>query len=241
VEARARLIAENVELLIGDVENGLLDTLAETPAEQLDPFLDQWERSNPLVRAAFRCTADGRLIRPPPAAGDETTSGFRRRIALLIQSGPPWDPHLSLKSKLPSFAQANSVVVAPDLQQMDASNAFGAQNARRDLQPPAQESPRWNPRPASKANLPSAAAASMADADLLTRQQMVTSNSAVTQSARRDLQELARARSAAPSIVAKKVEAGSVMKDFEEQARPVLPDRHGWIPWPVEGRLHLIG
>jgi len=187
VEARARLIAENVELLIGDVENGLLDTLAETPAAQLDSFLDQWEKSNPLVRAAFRCTADGRLLRPSPTAGDETARGFRRRFATLIQESTP-----------------------------------------------------WNPRSALKTTLPSAAPQSTFDADSLTRQQIVTSNSAVTQSARRNLQELARERTASPAA-SRKVEAETMMKDLKEQARPVLPDRRGWTPWPIEGRLHLVG
>ena len=54
VEARAQLVAENVELFVGDVEAGLLDTLVEAPAGGLDGFLDGWERNNPLVRAAFR-------------------------------------------------------------------------------------------------------------------------------------------------------------------------------------------
>jgi len=157
VEARARLIAENVELLIGDVENGLLDTLAETPAAQLDSFLDQWEKSNPLVRAAFRCTADGRLLHPAPTAGDETARGFRRRFATLLEENPPWSPRTALK---------------------------------------------MNPQ--------SASSKSIAEAESLSRQQMVASNSAVMQSARRDLQELARERST-PAAATRQAEASAQM------------------------------
>jgi signal transduction histidine kinase len=187
VEARARLIAENVELLIGDVENGLLDTLAETPAAQLDPFLDQWEKSNPLVRAAFRCSTDGRLLRPAPTASDETARGFRRRFATLFQESPPWNPRPSSKGQLQSSAQ-------------DSASDFSAPAA----------------------------------------QQMISSNSFQAQSARRDLQQLARERSA-PSVADRKSEAETMMKDIKKQAPPVLPDRRGWSPWPVDGRMHLIG
>ena len=56
VSARARLIVENVELLVGDVETGLLDTLAAEPDDGLDDFMAQWEIHNPLVRTAFRST-----------------------------------------------------------------------------------------------------------------------------------------------------------------------------------------
>ncbi|HMD60135.1 MAG TPA: sensor histidine kinase, partial [Opitutaceae bacterium] len=64
VAARARLIAENAELLVGDVESGLLESLAAAPADRLDTFLDQWEKANPLVRIAFRCAPDGTVLRP---------------------------------------------------------------------------------------------------------------------------------------------------------------------------------
>ena len=61
VEARARLVAENVELLVGDVEAGLLDTLAGAPAAGLTEFLGDWERTNPLVRTAFLDAGGNRL------------------------------------------------------------------------------------------------------------------------------------------------------------------------------------
>src|SRR5215217_70353 len=48
IAARARLIAENVELLIGDVQAGLMATLNEVPATNPAAFLDDWQRDNPL-------------------------------------------------------------------------------------------------------------------------------------------------------------------------------------------------
>jgi two-component system phosphate regulon sensor histidine kinase PhoR len=90
VTARASLIVENVELLVGDVETGLLDTLATVPASDLDGFLDQWERTNPLVRTAFRCAADGRVLRPAAETMDENARGFLRRFGGRLAAHPPW-------------------------------------------------------------------------------------------------------------------------------------------------------
>jgi signal transduction histidine kinase len=61
VGARARLIAENVELLVGDVKTGLMTTLIEAPADdsKLQKYLDDWKRTNPLVKATLNHTSVG--------------------------------------------------------------------------------------------------------------------------------------------------------------------------------------
>jgi two-component system, OmpR family, phosphate regulon sensor histidine kinase PhoR len=60
VEARARLIAENVEVLVGDVEAGLMSTLREVPeGAKRGSFLKEWQRKNPLVKETFDFTATG--------------------------------------------------------------------------------------------------------------------------------------------------------------------------------------
>jgi hypothetical protein len=99
VEARAQLVAENVELLVGDVETGLLDALAEVPAAGLDAFLDRWERTNPLVRSTFRCTANGRILRPVASTADENARGFHRRFAALFRDRPPWSAQAAPEAK----------------------------------------------------------------------------------------------------------------------------------------------
>ena len=96
VEARARLVVENVELLVGDVETGLLDAMAEAPPAGLDDFLDQWQRSNPLVRTTYRCTSGGDILRPAAAAPDEDARGFRRRFAARFSARPPWGRPMAL-------------------------------------------------------------------------------------------------------------------------------------------------
>ena len=83
IEARARLIAENVELLVGDVETGLMATLTEAPAGNPEAFLDNWERNNPLVHATFRVGRDDRILRP--ASGDA-----RAWLAAWLAAGAPW-------------------------------------------------------------------------------------------------------------------------------------------------------
>lgn len=60
VGARARLIAENVEVLVGDVRAGLMATLREAPAgDELDGYLNEWARTNPLVKETFDFTKAG--------------------------------------------------------------------------------------------------------------------------------------------------------------------------------------
>ena len=61
VGARARLIAENVELLVGDVQNGLMSTLLEAPEDEtrLKEYLEDWKRTNPLVKATISHTSEG--------------------------------------------------------------------------------------------------------------------------------------------------------------------------------------
>lgn len=83
IEARARLIVENVELLVGDVETGLMATLSEAPAANPATFLDDWSRGNPLVRATFLLAGDDRVLWP---AGGEV----RTWLAAWLASGTPW-------------------------------------------------------------------------------------------------------------------------------------------------------
>jgi signal transduction histidine kinase len=64
IEARARLIVENIELFMGDVQNGLSESLRAVPMEEPDRYLDDWERNNPLIQTTFRTDAQRRLIRP---------------------------------------------------------------------------------------------------------------------------------------------------------------------------------
>lgn len=62
VSDRARIIAENIELLVGDAQSALMTTLREAPADEPRPFLTEWQTYNPLVRDVFRATSAGRPV-----------------------------------------------------------------------------------------------------------------------------------------------------------------------------------
>ena len=189
VEARARLIAENVELLVGDVQTGLLDTLSSQPTVGLTTFLAGWSRSNPLVRAAFRGSVAGGVTWPDALGGDENAQGFLRRFKNKFGTNPPWSM---------------------------ASAALSSNEPKKS----------FAPEPAKDAE----------------ERRQVASNVQKVQSARRDLQEVANSRAAAPSV------ADSLMRAEQGTgaAPPVAskesaPDRRGWAAWVVDGRAHVIG
>jgi signal transduction histidine kinase len=184
VTARASLIVENAELLVGDVETGLLDTLATAPAPDLDGFLDQWEKTNPLVRTAFRCAFDGRVLRPAADTTDENARGFLRRFARRLAEPPPWSEQTVVQ------AAADRLQAAPSLERQKADSNFAqVQSARRDVQN------------LSKARSSYAAGESALD--------------------------IRRERAAAPAA--------------KDVAAVVTPERRAWLPWTVENRLHLLG
>lgn len=61
VGVRARLIAENVALLVGDVQSGLMATLLGAPQDEskLTNYLADWKRTNPLVKVTINHTSQG--------------------------------------------------------------------------------------------------------------------------------------------------------------------------------------
>lgn len=195
VTARAGLIVENVELLAGDVQAGLLDGLAALPARDLDAELTGWSRANPLVRVAFRARSDGAVLHVAAAGDSGEVAGFRRRAAAAWTPVPPW--------RTPARAEEESV---------------------------------------SKATFSAGSATTAANKDELTARLQATANVSKLQSARRDAQSAARARSmdyAAPAAAAPRVVAEEKDSDATEAAPRVL--QRGWMPWSHEGRLHVFG
>lgn len=194
VTARAGLIVENVELLAGDVQTGLLDGLAALPARDLDAELTEWSRANPLVRVAFRARSDGTVLHV--AAGDTgEAAGFRRRVAAAWNPVPPW--------RTPARAEEE---------------------------------------PASREAFSAGPAAASASKDELTARLQATANVAKVQSARRDAQSAARARSmdySAPAAAAPRVAAEE--KSTDAAAAVPREFQRGWMPWSHEGRLHVFG
>lgn len=139
VAARAGLIVENAELLIGDVQTGLFDTLAAMPAGGLEAELALWQKNHPLVRTAFRCTPDGAILLPSVVDGDEEARGFHRRFAPLFEANPPWRVSSLTAPAAVSAPQVDeSLVEERRARAQAAANVSKLQTARRDAQSLAQ-------------------------------------------------------------------------------------------------------
>lgn len=210
--ARAGLIVENTELLVGDVEAALLESLAQMPATDIDAALAQWEKGNPLVRTAWRCAESGRILRPAASATDEESRAFRRRFAPLLETRTPWlagsnAPALAMQEAAKDFdAKASESERAT--RQQAYSNVAKVQGARRD---------------AKLNSLNTSSRLSVADE--------VAGNSFAPAAA----PSLAKAKES--GVVAdKKADAGIGRAEAD-----AAPERRGWTPWSADGRLHLLG
>jgi signal transduction histidine kinase len=109
IDARARLIAENIELIISDVETGLMTALSETPRDNPGAYLENWRRTNPLVENVCMVTASGA---PSWGAPDAVTAQF-------IASAP-WRPAPAPASAR-EFMQTVAGDKAPGLQRIAAA------------------------------------------------------------------------------------------------------------------------
>jgi len=84
--ARAQVAADNIELLVSEIRDGLLRELAETPENDLEALLANWPRTNPLVAETFLWRPDRAELAWPPADSAERRS-FRQRHAALFGAG----------------------------------------------------------------------------------------------------------------------------------------------------------
>ncbi len=247
VAARARLVVENVELFVGDVRTGLLDILAAEPAGALDEFLGRWERSNPLVRVAFRSTADGQLLRPVADGLDEEARAFTRRFARGLGSRRPWDPSAVPPAEPAAFRfeerESKDEAIA---RQEISSNVAQVQSARRDV----QELVKARDYAAGAAAERSAAASQYGgarrgretEADAAAPAPALADTAAASSRppADQDAGSIASAADARPEarrVATLKAQAAAAPP--AAKAGPV--DRRGWYPWIDDGRLHLIG
>jgi signal transduction histidine kinase len=242
VTARVRLIVENVELLVGDVQAGLLDTIAAQPVSGLDGFLEQWEKNNPLVRTAFRCTADGRLLRPTGDTGDRDAGGFVRRFARQLGETRPWSVPKREADGVSGKLQAPAPAAEPPERKAVASNVAQVQSARRDVQElvKTREFPsvasvgesRNRATPGRQAE-GAATGAGLAAAPAMKAEPAAAASPAAD---RREvgagsLGDSARTRGPGPAAVAVLL----------PPAKDAVPERRGWAPAVVDGRLHLLG
>ena len=86
LQARAQVAADNIELLVSEIRDGLLRELAETPDRDLEALLANWPRTNPLVAETFLWRPDQAALAWPPADTPERRA-FRQRHAALFGGG----------------------------------------------------------------------------------------------------------------------------------------------------------
>lgn len=251
VTARARLIAENVELLVGDVQDGLLDLLAAEPAGGGEAWLEQLEKTNPLVRTVFQCAPDGGVLRPAPGQADDDGRGFLRRFGARLRESPPWRERGA--ATRPPAGQTGGAATSPRFAAPEGAKSFEEQALTLADQAQKKES-----------------------YDFASRQQ-VASNVAKVQSARRDVQaltksnylETGRLEAGAPALDRAVSGAATEKRDYpvaastmavpsptdeinyrvaaapsyDSAAKDAVGPREerGWLPLKIDGRLHLLG
>ncbi|RXK55568.1 HAMP domain-containing histidine kinase [Oleiharenicola lentus] len=216
--ARAGLVAENVELIVGDMQAGLLETLATFPADGLNETLADWQRANPLVRTAFRTLPDGTILHPARTAADEEAQGFRRRFGLILSESAPWlAKDAPVKAK--AFAESELATQSNEAdfaRQQVFSNRERTQSARRDA------------RETSKISNYSRPAETQLYADA--GPQAAAAPSVSSLSADKKLAEGKRTKALLDdALLAKAV------------AEPAAPGRSGWATGNAAGRPYLLG
>jgi signal transduction histidine kinase len=250
LEARARLIAENIELLIGDVQSALMSTLQEAPVDEPRSYLNDWQANNPLVREVFRATAEGRII----------WGGGAEPLRAWLAQGAPWSDTSSAPSPAASarsMAQvgmadafsAPEVVAATepesepdrdDRRQSVASNVLQYQRARQEIQEVAKL--KTAPAPTSAPAAPPPAAASLAAAG------KVAGDASERAEARRFDENVRADVSLSPRVEdlegVPQVPVDGAFSFAPVVPPPPLPDpltRSGWAPWRDASGLHLFG
>ncbi len=88
VVARARLVAENADLLAADVRDALIAPMRDLPASAWRTLQSGWPQQNPLVRGGFTLSPYGQVIQPDPT--QEEGREFRKKFAQLLDELRPW-------------------------------------------------------------------------------------------------------------------------------------------------------
>ncbi|MEO6005969.1 MAG: HAMP domain-containing sensor histidine kinase [Opitutus sp.] len=237
VSGRARLVAENVELLIGDVQAALLDTLATEPAANLDEFLDQWQKNNPLVRTAFLASPDGQLVRPGPSDPNDEARGFIRRFASQFRSSPPWSQPINSNANVPAAAKKTQSLESKERNEV-ASNVAQLQSARRDVQELAKARNYSPARPSIAANSETV----KAEADVALTDQSVSSAPAGLASTSEPSSRIAQKSTVgALNKASRRANEAELVQQRQVAAKDGFAERRGWIALRPDRRLHLLG
>lgn len=139
---RVAAIAGNIDLAIGEVKEGLLETLQALPADNLlgqTDRLEEWKRGNPLVRNVF-VWEQGRGLRypdPEQPSSDEEAAFIRRYLSLFAnQAG--WQEPTRDEPAAAAADQVSSILQERrDLRQLAKSAPVAAESAAAPAAPAA--------------------------------------------------------------------------------------------------------
>jgi signal transduction histidine kinase len=87
---RVQSAAENLDLAVGEVQNGLLDSIRQLPEKDLARHLEDWKYDNPLIRNVFIWTPEGLILPDPDNPGNSEEAGFIARFDALFKGRIPW-------------------------------------------------------------------------------------------------------------------------------------------------------
>ena len=105
LQNRARVLADDVGLLVAETRDGLMEALRALPVDDSGAALRAWEDANPLVRNVFIWNdAAKRLLLPDPARGvTAEQSGFIRRYGELFNGNSPWPEAPPVEAQAQTF------------------------------------------------------------------------------------------------------------------------------------------
>ncbi|MFT5126097.1 MAG: signal transduction histidine kinase [Kiritimatiellia bacterium] len=86
-----QLVADDIAFVLASLQEGLMETLRETPLNKLKETLVAMEAENPLIRNTFICRENGEILLPAPTEiyGEEKES-FIKRYDSLFQGRVAW-------------------------------------------------------------------------------------------------------------------------------------------------------
>ncbi len=89
---RAATIAESLDLAVAEVKDGLLASLRQLPADDLEQRLEDWRLGNPLVRNVFAWSPKGLLLPDPASPPSSEADAFVARYQALFDGRIAWRP-----------------------------------------------------------------------------------------------------------------------------------------------------
>jgi len=107
-QARVESLADQLDLGIAEVQEGLMTTLQQLAGGDAVAALDDWNRSNPLVRNVFVWEKGRGLLFPDPErpASDEEAQFVRRYLTLFARQGSWQTPAADVVAAAPSPADS---------------------------------------------------------------------------------------------------------------------------------------